>query len=130
MADPFELIGAEIEGEAVVAFAESFGHPLRRSGAAHRKTLKVSAVGIEVTADPEGAVHTIDFRVGGGSKLFPGELVYDLKDAKTRAETLHRVGETPKFTSEEHAAWDFEDYRLITMFDGEELVRVVATTRR
>lgn len=130
MNDPFSLIGAPIKGEAVTAFVESFNAPVRNSGASHRKTVRVPSLGIEITASPEGMVHTVDLAVAGCSKVYPGPRPHGLDGATERADVEGRIDGEPNFTSEEHAAWDLEAYRLITMFDGPRLVRIVATTRR
>lgn len=133
--DVVSLLSGGLDGEALTALLEGLDGPIKRESGHDGTMLLAPKGGVEVHGDREGNVTTIMFVVTPnedtvGDVPFPGSLPFGLEGAKTPAQVLERVGLPPKFSSEEHNAWDFPAYRLIATYEEDEVIDISISTER
>lgn len=134
-ADVVSLLSGRLDGEALTKLLEGIGGAVTRESEDDGEQLLAPDAGVEVHADRDGNVHTIMFIVtpnedSVGDVPFPGALPFGLQGATTPEEVRARVGQPPKFSSEEHNAWDFDEYRLVSTFEEDEVLDITITTSR
>jgi hypothetical protein len=128
--DPVQLLGRDLKSPEVSTWLRSVD-PKTKVVVLDRKPRWVSKVaGLEIQCPFDSSlVTTVSFYAEGVDDFrkykgpLPHKVTFDMK----RPQVLAAVGAKPDFSSDEHNAWDFEDYRFIVMYEGNDIQSVAVT---
>ena len=126
------LLGKEIDDAEVTSFLKT----LDRAEAVRVTSLKEPRwisedAGVVVYAAPKTRrIFTVFLYAEGheGYKQFKGPLPHALDFSMTMDAVKGCFPRPPDFSSAEHCAWDFEDYRIIVIFKSSVIRRVTLTS--
>jgi len=126
------LLGKEIGEAEVTRFLKKLdaGEAVRLTELKEPRWISEDA-GVVVYASPKSArIHTVFLYADGheGHSQYKGPLPHGIKFSMDMKQVKSCFSKKPSGTSDEHLAWDFDDYRIVVNFDDEEAITIVGLT--
>jgi hypothetical protein len=120
-ADPSVVVGKTLDDPDVIAFLAALDPKTKSTVNEEGEPEWFSKVaGVEIRADTRSRrIKTIHMFAEGedGYRQYAGPLPHGMSYTMKKDDVKARFTSPPKLTSPQHDTWDFEDYRIIVMYN-------------